>query len=79
LIVPAWTAAEGLKLVTARARDLMRHLVPDTVVNRADVLNDLGWDETALDDALKELQWLGLVEIPNDHRASKYWRIARVV
>lgn len=78
-IIPAWTAAEGLRLATARARELMKVLVADSVVPRGDLLAKLGWPDNELDDALTELRWLGAVEIPNHGRPSIHWRVTRSI
>jgi hypothetical protein len=78
-IVPAWTAAEGLRLATARARELMKVLAPDCVVPRGDLFAKLGWPGQELDDALTELHWLGAVDIPNHARPSIHWRVTRSI
>jgi hypothetical protein len=78
-IIPAWTAAEGLRLATARARELMRVLEPDTVIQRGDLLAKVRWMASELDDALTELRWLGTVDIPNHDRPSIHWRVARSI
>jgi len=78
-IVPAWTAAEGLRLATARARELMKALAPDSVVPRGDLFAKLGWLDHELDDALTELHWLGAVDIPNHARPSIHWRVTRSI
>ena len=78
-IVPAWTASEGLRLATIRARELMRILEPDTVVHRGDLHAKLAWPDDELDDALTELRWIGAVDIPNHDRPSTHWRVARSI
>ncbi|WP_344708073.1 metallophosphoesterase family protein [Sphingomonas swuensis] len=78
-IIPAWTAAEGLRLTTFRARELMKVLEPDAVVPRSDLLARLSWPEMVLDDALTELRWLGAVEIPNHDRPAIHWRVTRSI
>lgn len=76
-IISAWTAAEGLRLATDGARELMKILVPDNIVPRGDLLAKLGWLDNELDDALTELRWLGAVDIPNYDRPSIHWRVTR--
>jgi len=78
-IIPAWTAAEGLRLATVRARELMKVLAADSVVPRGDLLAKLGWPDHELDDALTELRWLGAVDIPNHDRPSIHWRVTRSI
>lgn len=78
-VIPAWTAAEGLRLATAQARELMKILDPDKVTTRGDLLVQLGWPSGELDDALTELRWLGALEIPNYDRPSIHWRVTRSI
>lgn len=78
-IIPAWTAAEGLRLATGRAREVMRVLEPDTVVSRGDLLAQLNWPPVELDDALAELRWLGIIDIPNHERPCIHWRVTRSI
>lgn len=78
-VIPAWTAAEGLRLATTRARELMKVVEPDAIITRGDLLAQLGWPPTELDDALTELRWLGALDIPNFDRPSVHWRVTRSI
>lgn len=78
-IVPAWSAGEGLKLASRRGRELMGKLSPDKTEYRADLEAALKWSEAELDDALRELEWLGVLHIFDGSRPSRHWRVARAI
>ncbi|HEX8224630.1 MAG TPA: metallophosphoesterase [Allosphingosinicella sp.] len=79
LTVPLWSAEEGLRLATRNGRTVMGTLRPDTIHYRADLLREMDFEGVALDDALVELQWLGVIQIADMNRPSSQWRITRSI
>ncbi|HEX8534183.1 MAG TPA: metallophosphoesterase [Allosphingosinicella sp.] len=85
ITVPAWTAAEGLRHASRAAQKLLDKLERDKRSHRGD-LDDPDWpeDEKAakskeLDDLLRELQWVGVVEIQGEDGPSHRWKVLRSI
>lgn len=77
--VPIWDASEGLRMVSARGRDLMRRLAPDQVSNPTELQSSTGWEADHIYGVIEELRWLGLVYVQNPDRPSIHWRVVRAV
>lgn len=77
--VPIWDAREGLNMVSANGRELMRRIEPDQVEYPADLSITTSWDTSTLHGVIEELRWLGLVHVQNPDRPISRWRISRAV
>jgi hypothetical protein len=77
--IAIWGGAEGLGMVSANGRELMRRLSPDQVSYPTDLLSATGWAAQTLYDVIEELRWLGLLQVHNSDRPRNHWRVARAV
>ncbi len=77
--IAIWNASEGLSMVSASGRELMRQIPPDKVGYPAELIAAMGWQPDRLYDVVEELRWLGLVNVQNPDRPRSHWRMARAV
>lgn len=77
--VPIWDAQQGLNMVSANGRELMRKITPDQVMYPSELSAIIGWDAETLHSVVEELRWLGLVHVHNADRPIARWRISRAV